>query len=54
VLARDVVEGRRRDVVCLALAHQAVVLEDVLLLRVVEVGLGLEDALGLTSGRKLA
>lgn len=47
MLARDVVESRSSDVVCLALAHQAVVLEQVLLLRVVDVCLFLEDPFGL-------
>ena len=50
VRARDVVEGSRGDVVSLALADQAVVLEQILLLRLVQVGsLLLEDALGLAS-----
>lgn len=49
MLASDVVESRGRDVVCLALAHQTVVLEDVLLFRVVNVRLGLEDPLCLAS-----
>ena len=47
LLARDIVEGRGGHIVCLALADQAVVLKEVLLLGVVDVGLGLEDSLGL-------
>lgn len=47
-LTGDVAESRGGNVVGLALADQAVVLEQVLLLGVVDVGLGLEDTLGLT------
>ena len=54
MLARDVVEGRGRDVVGLTLADEAVVLEEVLLLRVVRVGLRSKDALGLTPSYELA
>lgn len=49
LLASNVVEGRGDDVVGLALADQAVVLEEILFLGVVDVGLGLEDSLGLAS-----
>lgn len=49
LLAGNVVEGRGGDVVGLALADQAVVLEEILLLGVVDVGLGMEDSLGLAS-----
>jgi hypothetical protein len=54
VLTSNIMERRRRDVVGLPFAHQAVVVQDVLLLGVIEVGLGLEDPLGLASGTKLA
>lgn len=53
VLARDIVESSRGDVVSLALTHQAVVLEEVLLLGVVDGGLVLEDSLRLTPERVL-
>lgn len=47
LLAGDLVEGSSGDIVGLALADQAVVFEEVLLLRVVDIGLGLENTLGL-------
>lgn len=47
LLTGDLVEGSSGDIVGLALADQAVVFEEVLLLRVVDIGLGLENTLGL-------
>lgn len=46
LLARNLVEGRGGDVVGLTLTDKAVILEEVLLLGVVDVGLGLKDSLG--------
>jgi hypothetical protein len=47
--ARDVMEGGRRDVVGLAVAHEGVVVEEVLQLGGVAVGLGAEDFFGFGS-----
>lgn len=51
MLASHVVEGGSGDVVGLSLAYQAIVLEEILLLRNIRVGLRLQDSLGLTPVR---
>jgi hypothetical protein len=48
VLTGNVMEGGSGDVVGLSLAYQAIVLEEILLLRDIRVGLSLQDTLGLT------
>lgn len=45
--ASDIVECGGRDVVCLAFAHETVILKKVFLLRSVKIGLRFEDALRL-------
>lgn len=52
VLARHVMESRRGDVVGFALPHEAVVLENILLFRIVDF-LRLEDPLCLTSNVRI-
>jgi hypothetical protein len=45
----NVVEGHGGDVVCLAFTDEGVVFEEIVLLRVVAAGLGVEDFLGFGS-----
>lgn len=50
VLSRHIMEGCRRDVVGLALTDQTIILEEVFLLCLIEVGLRLQNTLGFRTG----
>lgn len=54
MLPGHIMESRGRNVVGLALANQAVVLENVLLFRVIDIRLGPQDLLGFASELLLA